>query len=434
MPGRVRQTLKLGLSTPRSSTSSLDGESEHHSTMKNLRRSIEMAGAERRGSKAGAKQTAPAQFDMEMESPPLVLYGPAETSTGAILSGQLKVVVNESQIRLDEIQLELLATVKTKKPVHSHCSDCSTKVNSLHKWQLLTEPVTLSHGTHSYPFSHLIAGHLPATSHGVLAHIDYKLVAHAQPHGGQEMRYERALDVKRAISPGAEKSSVRIFPPTTLTATVVVQPVIHPIGSFPIQFRLDGVTKRGLETQTHWRMRKLNWRIDEKSKMVSPACAKHSHKVGGEGKGKGKGVFHEDLRTIGSRELRSGWKTDFSAGSGQIELEFLADISPASKPVCDVDSATGMVVAHNLVVELVVAEEYCYNKTPRLVTPTGAARILRMSFNVIVTERGGMGISWDEEQPPVYGDVPASPPTYTQMEDIDGSTLDGEDMDRLQLS
>lgn len=41
-----------------------------------------------------------------------------------------------------------------------------------------------------------------------------------------------------------------------------------------------------------------------------------------------------------------------------------------------------------------------------------------MHFNVVVSEREGLGISWDEEQPPLYEDVPASPPTYGQTEEL----------------
>src|SRR5690606_21863117 len=69
-------------------------------------------------------------------------------------------------------------------------------------------------------------------------------------------------------------------------------------------------------------------------------------------------------------------------------------------------------VRHNLVVELIVAEEFCPNWNTNLITPTGAARVLRMQFHLHVTERPGLGISWDEEMPPIYCDVPASPPSY----------------------
>lgn len=45
--------------------------------------------------------------------------------------------------------------------------------------------------------------------------------------------------------------------------------------------------------------------------------------------------------------------------------------------------------------------------------PTGAARVLRMQFRLTVTERSGLGISWDEEVPPIYQDVELlSPPCY----------------------
>ncbi|KAI9795703.1 MAG: hypothetical protein M1833_006872 [Piccolia ochrophora] len=427
MPGRVRTGLKIGRS-PRSSASSIDIDLSQAVTMKKARK-----GSKDRTSAKVAQKGAPAPppavtFDMVIESPPVVFYGPASTSTGALLSGQLKVNVNEVELRVDDFHMDFQAFVQTKKPVQSHCPDCAVKDNTLCSWNFLTEPVTLKKGTHAYPFSYLLPGHLPSTSHGALANVDYKLSAKATTHSAETFRFERAIDVKRAIMSGEEKSSLRVFPPTSLTANIVLQPVIHPIGEFPVQFRMEGLVKRGPETQTRWRMRKMNWRIDEKSKMISPPCTKHSHKVGGEKKG----VLHEDVRTIGAEDLKGGWKTDFS-GTGQVEIAFQAAINSETRPVCDVDSATGMVVSHTLIIEMVVAEEYCYNKTPKLVTPTGAARILRTSFNVTVTERSGLGISWDEEQPPVYDDVPASPPTYTQMEDFDTSSLDGEP-DRLILS
>lgn len=47
-----------------------------------------------------------------------------------------------------------------------------------------------------------------------------------------------------------------------------------------------------------------------------------------------------------------------------------------------------------------------------MVTPTGAARVLRMQFRLTVSDRSGLGISWDEETPPVYENIPAAPPTY----------------------
>jgi arrestin-related trafficking adapter 1 len=178
--------------------------------------------------------------------------------------------------------------------------------------------------------------------------------------------------------------------------------------------RMDGVVKRNSDTktQTHWKLKRLTWRLDETQKTISPACAKHVAKLGPNVEESKKGIAHQDVRTIGTDELKSGWKADYSSPDGSIELEFPFNIRADSKPLCDMKAEDGTEVSHVLIVEMIVAEEFAPIKKPSNVTPTGAARVLRMHFNVIVTERSGMGISWDEEQPPLYENVPASPPAY----------------------
>lgn len=161
--------------------------------------------------------------------------------------------------------------------------------------------------------------------------------------------------------------------------------------------------------------------------MISPPCAKHANKVGGENKG----ILHQDTRDIGGKDLKEGWKTDFDTQGGLIEMEFPASIKTNARPICDVESPTGLAVTHGLVIELIVAEEMCSLKNKRSIIPTGVARVLRMQFNVVVTERSGLGISWDEEQPPVYEDVPSSPPGYARMDDYTGEPLPYEELDGL---
>jgi len=66
-----------------------------------------------------------------------------------------------------------------------------------------------------------------------------------------------------------------------------------------------------------------------------------------------------------------------------------------------------------------------------------------MLFQLHLTERSDQGISWDEEMPPVYGDVPASPPGYSlgdaaggTIEDYRGSPLElpeYEELERLDM-
>ncbi|KAI9808087.1 MAG: hypothetical protein M1827_007507 [Pycnora praestabilis] len=370
-----------------------------------------------------------ARIEIKFESPPLVFYGPPAQSTGALLSGQLKVFVDDPEINLQALELAMVGTIETKRPVVTNCPDCARKNTNLKRWEFLKEPLTLERGEHSFPFSYLIPGHLPATSHGWLGVVDYLLSGKAVTEKGDELKFERPVNIQRAITPGPDKNSVRIFPPTKLTAHITLPPSVHPVGDFTVQMRLSGVVAQGATTQTRWRIRKINWRMEETSKMISPACSKHSNKVGGEGKG----ILHQDSRQIGEEELKSGWKTDFDTADGQIDMEFSAFMRPGSNPLCDVESPTGLTITHNLIIELIVAEEYCSNKNTKAVTPTGAARVLRMQFGTIVTERSGLGISWDEEQPPMYEDVPASPPTYIHVKDYEGPPLDYADLERMHL-
>lgn len=358
-----------------------------------------------------------ASMDLVVESPPVVFYNGPQTSTGAIFSGQLKINVTEPHITLAKFDAYLIAVCSTKKPVSQHCPDCTAQTTELHKWEFLTHPVSLRHGKHPFPFSHLLPGHLPATTHGDMAKLDYFLTATATTSNGEKINFKHELMVKRAIMPGPEKHSIRIFPPTNLTAAVTLPSVIHPIGDFPLEMRLSGIVQNKNESQTRWRLRKLNWRIEETQKFIAPACSKHAQKIGGEGKG----IQHEDSHVIAGEEVKSGWKTDFD--QGHVDIEFRAAVNTNLKPICDMTSPNGMEVKHNLIIEMVVAEEWAPLKKLSQATPTGAARVLRTQFHLILTERAGLGISWDEEQPPMYEDVPPSPPTYindfdiTQLED-----------------
>jgi arrestin-related trafficking adapter 1 len=171
------------------------------------------------------------------------------------------------------------------------------------------------------------------------------------------------------------------------------------------------------ETKLRWSLRKITWRLDELAKVVSPACAVHSSKVGGI---EGKGILYEDTRTVGAGEIKSGWKHDPSAG--KIECVMYIGSAVQARAACDVSAMSGVHVSHTLVIECVVAEEMLHAaigppKKGGQYQPTGNARVLRMSFPMIITERGGMGISWDEEIPPRYEDVAwNAPPTFAQSE------------------
>jgi len=266
---------------------------------------------------------------------------------------------------------------------------------------------------------------------GSLATIEYVVRAKVTPKNGEPIMSNYTLLVQRAIKPDdVPRNSIRVFPPTNLTAKCTLPNVIHPIGEVNIEMRMDGIVKRNTETkmQNQWKLKRLTWRLDETQKTISPACAKHAAKLGNVEEGK-KGIAHQEVRTIGTDEMKSGWKADYTSPDGTIELLFPMGIRPDCKPICDMKAEDGSEVLHVLIVEMIVAEEFAPIKKPSQVTPTGAARVLRMHFNMTVTERGGLGISWDEEQPPLYEDVPASPPTYIKPEPYEGDPIpDYEDL------
>lgn len=373
--------------------------------------------------KASLPPTEPTNtIDITTESPPAIFYGNANQSTGALYAGHLKLNVVEPELTLNTLEMKLVALTKAKKPVSKDCPECTSQTTELKHWTFLTHPKRFAHGASSLPFSYLIPGHLPISTHGDLGMIQYFLIATAvpapshikanhAPHPSQPsessktITFKRELQVSRAVKPLDQKTSLRIFPPTNLTARVMHDPIIHPIGETNVTMSVSGICENQKDTQARWRLRRLNWRLEETEKMISPACDKHAAKVGGQGRG----IAHDEVRTVGRGEMKSGWKTDLSEGT--IEMEFA--IRP-QRPSCDVDSPNGLVVTHALVIELIIAEEWAQSKTPDKAIPTGAARVLRMQFAVMVTERSGMGISWDEEQPPMYEDVPPSPPWYPQ--------------------
>jgi arrestin-related trafficking adapter 1 len=420
--------------------------SEKKVSMPSFGKSAGSKSKDRTSNKQGP-QTAPkpARFETTIESAPLVMYGSPSQSSGALLSTQIKLVVQDpsGQVTLTKWKRTLRAIETSKRPVHRDCKACTERVEILSEAEIISKPKTYSASDdNTVPFQHLFNGRLPASTVTQLGSVMYELLLEATTSEGQEITYQKELILHRAIPEGQLKSSIRIFPPTNLTGRVQLPPVVHPIGQFPVTMTLSGVVEKKASASTRWRLRKLMWRVEEHSKVTSTPCSKHASKVP-----EGKAVQHTDTRVIGSDEIKSGWKTDFDTIGGEINIEFDASVAtkPTHKPVCDMESASGISVTHNLVLELIVAEEFCANKNPSVITPTGAARVLRMQFGLNVTERAGMGISWDEEMPPVYEDVPDSPPGYglprrrshdsaeagAEILDYEGPELEYTDLERL---
>ncbi|KAL3423341.1 LMBR1 domain-containing protein [Phlyctema vagabunda] len=422
---RSTSSKRTTSSSERSSTSSISSLNSDYSNPKMPdHKRLSLTGLH--SAKSSSIKIGQPNIDITIESPPLVFYGSAVASTGALLSGQVMVNVADDPLVTENFKMRLVVQTTRKKPFHAHCTDCAQQTEELMRWDFLQGQATLKKGEHDYPFSFLFPGHLPASMNSNLVKIEYLLKATITPKSGEPIKLSKSLHVQRAIQPSdAPKKSIRIFPPTNLTANCTLPPVVHPIGEFNLTMRMDGVVKRNedAKSQTQWRMKRMTWRLDEIQKEISPACPKHLAKLGLTGEDaenvQKKGVAHEHVRTLNTDEIKSGWKADYSAlDGGQIDMEFPFSIKPDAQPICDMKSADGTEVSHVLIVEMIVAEEFAPIAKPNQITPTGAARVLRMHFTVILTERSGMGISWDEEQPPLYENVPDSPPIYGKTDEL----------------
>jgi hypothetical protein len=351
-----------------------------------------------------------ATLSMVVESPPLVSHGPPDESSGALFSGQVKLKVLHRLQTFDSIQVSLLCSKTIKKPVCTSCAECSGTTTELKKWNFTPQPLTLDVGEHEFPMSFLFKGDWPASTHSRLAMIDYHFFATAKPSVGESITFRHTVELQRAIRPGNERQSIRVFPPTNMTANVTLTPVCYTDSEIPVKMRIAGINTTQEKTITRWRLRRLLWRIEEYQKIMSPGCPKHASRVP-EGCS---GIKHEETRTLGEQEVnfnKTPWKTDLA--EGQIDAEFVVALNPNKKAECGVvDETINLQIWHHLVLEMIVVEEYIQKKKPTQATPTGAARILRSQFPLRVTNRAGLGVAWDEETPPVYQDVPPSPPGY----------------------
>jgi hypothetical protein len=245
----------------------------------------------------------------------------------------------------------------------------------------------------------------------------------------------RTIDVRRSLPvPETPHHSLRIFPPTNITASVHYDAVVHPYTTSNFTLRLDGIGRHNANARSveYWKLKRLSWKLEEIVTTVAPACQKHAPKVPQEndadddGNKTKKGVARSDTRVIAHADMQSGWKADYHSANGSIEAEIAYGTGGSSSRSvsCDLSGRDGTEVTHRLVVEMVVAQEYVPLTHTRHVTPTGIARILRMNFGVVITDRAGLGVSWDNEAPPIYQDVPASPPPYERAMIQHGSVED----------
>ncbi|KAF6829734.1 hypothetical protein CMUS01_08050 [Colletotrichum musicola] len=403
-----------------------------------------------------AHENPHAGLDLKIESPPIVFFGDAESSTGALVSGQMFLDVRDDHLEVESFEAKLNIHVHQKRPFTNHCADCANQYTELKRWTFLGGPTTLKRGLHPFPFSILLEGHLPASMDTPVMSIAYEFRAEAVlakrgPGAAQPpapLRFEHNFDVKRSLhAPEFPHHSVRVFPPTNIKASAHYSQVVHPAGTHNVSFRLDGLTTANQANKTveFWKLKKVTWKLEETIKTVAPSCERHAPAGAQAGQ---KGVARSETRVLGEKYMHDGWKSDYGSADGHVEFEFdygvLATSSKhghhAPRYACDAKSSDGTEVSHALMIEMVVSKEWAPAGKPHLATQTGTGRILRMHYHVLLTECPGLGVSWDNEAPPVYQDVPPSPPSYPRelrllaeeeapeydsLESLDGHSAEG---------
>lgn len=421
-----------------------------------------------------ASSSSALALDWSIESPPIVFHGSPEESTGALVSGQVIMDVREDTVDVGSLVATLSLHTTHKRPCQSHCLACQHRSTGLRTWRLLAQPTatTLSRGRHLFPFSALLEGHLPASLDTSLLSISYDFRAEAivvRGHGNSctSVRLDRSLHVKRSLpEPLYPHHSIRVFPPTNIKASAHYNTVIHPSGSNRLTLRLDGLMSHDEDKPGWvylWRLKKVNWKLNETIQTIAPACDKHAPAAPVMNKNKGtngglddagdeeeedgdaaaaaaerpsKGETRTETRLLGEKQLQEGWKSDYTGADGTVDMEFdycinqFKSHSRIPKYACDLKTRDGTEVTHSLAIELIVSKEYAPEGKLHLATQSGTGRILRMSFAVVLTECPGLGVSWDNEAPPVYQDVPPSPPGYPRYEDR-GPPIDYDDLEPL---
>lgn len=253
------------------------------------------------------------RLSIKLESPPIMLYGHANESSGSILSGVLTLEVLDAlksslkralnnnltlspvnsnasallgDVLLDSVSLQLVQTFHLTKPfvpsssLIAACKLCTVRKNVLAEWDVSLSRCSFSLGSYAYPFSHLLPGLLTASSKlgdpSSSTYIRYELIATAKSPDNK-VSVVLPLEILRSILRGPDKNSLRVFPPTEVATSAVLPGVMYPKSTLPIELRMENIVN---ESRTRrWRMRKLLWKLEESTQVRAHACKQHQSKL-----------------------------------------------------------------------------------------------------------------------------------------------------------
>lgn len=226
------------------------------------------------------KKDEPLKVIMNIETPPILMFGMNGESSGAFFSGNVIVDVY-NEVKIKSVKVYLIQVTKYSMPFTPNqtlqgCEECTRRIMEIANWDLLPEEKIMETGkSYSYPISQIIPGDLPpSTFFSKDSFIKYELVSMIEYGDESIINLSMPIMIQRSILRSHDRNSLRIFPPTDITASAVIPNVVYPRSVFPIEIRMDHVVNK----DRRWRMRKLNWRLEESTIVKLGHCSDHTAK------------------------------------------------------------------------------------------------------------------------------------------------------------
>src|SRR5947207_7803235 len=79
---------------------------------------------------------------VQIESPPLVAFGPPDVSSGALLFGRLELFPRTlhnalvDTFKVAKLEMKLIMEITTKRPIRHNCPDCTIRSKAIHTWEI----------------------------------------------------------------------------------------------------------------------------------------------------------------------------------------------------------------------------------------------------------------------------------------------------------
>ncbi|KAJ9419331.1 hypothetical protein QL093DRAFT_2359081 [Fusarium oxysporum] len=321
----------------------------------------------------------------------------AITGLQLLVSGEVTVEVHEQRVYMARLDADLKLHIEYKRPFKSHCNACRNWNHQLASCQLLTQPTTLAYGKHTFPFSALIEGDHPASMETSLISVKYGLATETQfaRHGVASLetaRNEHAIIVKRS-------------PP-------ILEPVIDAENSNRFSFELEGLngSNGAIGDLQSWKLDEIKWHIVQTTKTTQPACEKHRLASLSD---MGRVMRIRDTQVLAKCGIKDGWALDGTAGNSKANMGFDYTIKnrqpQKDRPgfACDNKWAGGFEISHRLHVWFCLSLERSQSAKKGF-----TERVMRVSYDVILTDPTSKDLDWGPHVPPTYEEVGGSPPDY----------------------